>query len=100
METLDISNQLDTKILVYEDMVKTWFLEVGKYLSLKNKVKLNGEEFSTNEAGFVILQIAISYIEGNQQYREGKSSFPRDSENFFITGFRRIFNSKHKKRCS
>lgn len=87
---------LDTRILVYEDMVKTWFLQVAKYLSLKNKVKINkNEEFDTNEAGFVILQIATSYIEGNQQYREGKSG-NRGSMDTFRRGIKRIFNLKHK----
>ena len=47
---------LDTHILIYEDMVKTWFLDVGKYLIIKNKVKINKEYFDTGEAGFVILQ--------------------------------------------
>ena len=87
---------LDTRILVYEDMVKTWFLQVAKYLCLKNKVRINKNgEFDTNEAGFVILQIATSYIEGNQQYREGKSS-NRNSMNMFRRGIKRIFNLKHK----
>ena len=47
-------NNIETKILIYEDRVKEWFLKIG--------VKLKQD----NEAGFVILQIATSYIEGNQ----------------------------------
>lgn len=77
-ETLDL-NDTKTKILIYEDRVKEWFLEIGERLK-KN-----------NEAGFVILSIAISYIEGNQQFREGKSSH-KQSKKFFINGMRRIFD--------
>jgi len=71
-------NDIDTKILVYEDRVKEWFLGVGK--------RLNHD----NEAGFVILQIALSYIEGNQQYRKGESS-ERKSKEFFKEGMKQIF---------
>ena len=71
-------NNINTKILVYEDRVKEWFFEVGKRLK------------RDNEAGFVILQIALSYIEGNQQYRRGESS-DRNSREFFKEGIKQIF---------
>lgn len=74
---------IETKILVYEDRVKGWFLDVA------NELKKN------NEAGFIILQISLSYIEGNQQYREGKSS-RNVSEKFFIRGMSRIFKRRGK----
>jgi hypothetical protein len=77
--TLNI-NDIDTKILIYEDRVNGWFLDIA------NDLKKDGC------AGFVILSIAISYIEGNQQFREGNSS-ERNSENFFIKGMLRIFNN-------
>lgn len=77
-DTLDLSD-IKTKILIYEDRVKTWFLEIAE--SLKKD----------NEAGFVILSIAIAYIEGNQQFRDGKSSH-NQSKKFFIKGMRRIFD--------
>jgi hypothetical protein len=89
-------NDINTKIMIYEDMVKTWFLDVAKYLTIRNKVNLSyNEDFDTNEAGFVILQIAISYIEGNQQYRKGRSS-RSNSSNFFNECLRRIFSLKGK----
>ena len=67
-------------------------------MTIRNKVNLPfNEDFDTNEAGFVILQIAISYIEGNQQYRKGRSSKDgRESKAFFIDGLRRIFSLKGK----
>lgn len=71
-------NNIDTKILVYEDRVKGWFLEIA------------GKLKTDNEAGFVILQIALSYLEGNQQYRKGENS-RNNSEVFFKESLKRIF---------
>jgi len=71
-------NSVDTKILVYEDRVLEWFLNIGN--------RLKGD----NEAGFVILMISLAYIEGNQQYREGRSSH-RQSSAFFKKGIKRVF---------
>jgi len=71
----------DTKINIYEDRVNTWFLKVAQ------KLKMN------REAGFVILSIAVAYIEGNQQFREGVSSHNK-SKTFFIKGMRRIFDKE------
>jgi hypothetical protein len=75
----DINNQ----IKFYEDRVNGWFLGIAKKLSEKE-----------NEAGFVVLSLAIAYIEGNQQYREGKLSH-RKSKSFFIKGMRRIFDKEN-----
>lgn len=75
---LDVNN-VDTKILIYEDRVKEWFLKIGKKLK------------RDNEAGFAILQIAVAYIEGNQQYREGKSSKDKKSGIFFKRAMKRLF---------
>lgn len=75
---LDI-NDIKTKILIYEERVKKWFLNIAEGLK------------KDNEAWFVILAIAVSYIEGNQQFREGKSS-TRQSKKFFIKGMKRIFD--------
>lgn len=77
-DTLDL-NDTKTKILIYEDRVKRWFLEIAEKLK------------KDNEAGFVILAIAVAYIEGNQQFRDGKSSH-NQSKKFFIKGVRRIFD--------
>ena len=50
----------DTFIRIYADQVIEWFLNFGRDLHYN--------------AGFVVLQIAMSQIEGIQQYWEGKSS--------------------------
>jgi len=80
-------NDINTKIAIYEDCVKEWFLNIAD--KLKND----------NESGFVILQIAISYIEGNQQYRDGKPS-EKSSKKCFRKGFRRIFFEHIPKKPS
>lgn len=78
--SLDL-NEVKTKIKIYEDRVNGWFLEIAEKLK------------TDNEAGFVILSIAIAYIEGNQQFREGKLS-ENNSKKFFIKGIRRIFDKE------
>lgn len=74
-------NDYETKIKIYEDRVNGWFLKIAEKLK------------RDNEAGFVILSIAIAYIEGNQQFREGKIS-ENNSKPFFIKGIRRIFGKE------
>ncbi len=76
---------VDTAILVYEDSVRGWFLSYGESLR------------KDQNAGFVTLQIAVSQIEGMQQYRRGESSesgkgTPGRSKDFFCEGMRRIFS--------
>ena len=76
---------VDTAILVYEDSVRGWFLDHGE--SLKKD----------QNAGFVVLQIAVSQIEGMQQYRLGESSEPERgkpsrSKDLFCEGMKRIFS--------
>lgn len=72
---------MDDKISVYEDRVKEWFLNIADRLK------------ADNEAGFVILQIAVAYIEGNQQVREGSDS-TGDSYYYFKEGMKRIFTKE------
>ena len=72
-------DSLDTAILVYEDRVKGWFLRYGSMLK------------EHQDAGFVVLQIAISQIEGMEQYFRGKSS-DRKSKSFFASAMKRIFH--------
>jgi len=69
----------DTKILIYEDRQKTWFFEIADCLKLMN------------EAGFIVLMIATSYLEGNQQFMEGRPSNRGESESMFGKALQRIF---------
>ena len=52
--------------------------------SLYYEAEIIADELKENgSAGFVVLQLAVSYIEGNQQFREGESS-ENKSKKFFI----------------
>ena len=77
-EILDPTN-IDDKIKIYERQVKGWFLNRASRL-------LRGKD-----NGFIILMIALSYIEGIEEYRTGESSNRRSNE-FFIRGVQRIFS--------
>ena len=74
---------LDTAILVYEDSVKGWFFRYGVLLK------------EHNDAGFVVLQIAVSQIEGMEQHVRGESSEGERgksrSKEFFTAAMKRIF---------
>ena len=70
---------MDSKILIYEDRVSGWFLQIAEDLK------------KDQHAGFVILMIATSYLESNQQFREGRSSEIRESSEFVRRALKRIF---------
>ena len=77
-EQLYPEKNIEDKIKIFERQVNGWFLEKAS--------DLLGDE----DKGFVVLMIAIAYIEGIEQYRRGKSS-RRKSEKFFKEGIKRIF---------
>lgn len=58
----ELDDDVDAKILVYEDRLNGWFLKFAEDL-----IKVEDSEF-------VVLMICIGYFEGNQQFRDGKSS--------------------------
>jgi len=59
---------LDGKIKIYEDVVNGWFLDHARRL------------IKEMHSDFVILMICTSYLEGNQQFKEGKSSDRRSNQ--------------------
>lgn len=73
-------NNIDDKITIYERQVKEWFLNRASRFLNRDK------------NGFIVLMISVSYIEGVQQYINGRTSQGGDSNNFFQQGLRRIFN--------
>lgn len=85
--TLDEDNNIDktleknieTKILIYEDRMNGWFLNFARNLTKER----NSE--------FVVLMICISYLEGNQQFREGKTSSKGGSTKMLKKSLKRIF---------
>lgn len=71
-------NSIDDKIFIYERQVREWFIDRANGLIQDKKYN------------FVVLMIAVAYIEGIEQYRRGESS-ERQSKKFFRYGIRRIF---------
>lgn len=67
-----------TDVLSYEDRVR------GRFLPYGNKLKADGD------AGYVVLALAVAYLEGNQQFREGTSSL-KQSRKFFCRSLKRVF---------
>jgi hypothetical protein len=72
-------DDIETKILVYEDRVLGWFLQYGQLLQ------------EHHDAAFVVLQVALAQIEGIEQYRRGMSSERKEGE-FFRSGITRVFS--------
>src|SRR3990170_2990231 len=73
------AQDVETKILVYEDRVTGWFLQYGQMLQ------------EQHDAGFVVLQVALAQIECIEQYRRGVSSEKQSGE-FFCSGIKRVFS--------
>lgn len=82
-ETLDPYN-VDDKIKIYERQVKEWFL---------NKVSrsIRGKYY-----GMIVLMVCLSYLEGVEQYRKGRSSVDIrrrrfESKSFFRDSLNRLY---------
>jgi len=69
-----------TDVKVFIDEMKGWFLDHAKCLA----------DSSNEHCGFVVLQILFPYFETIAQYIKGEKS-DRESENFFIFGFKNVF---------
>src|SRR5690554_3007343 len=78
-EELNPIDALD-KIKIYERQVKDWFLNPA----------LNLVKYKSENKGFIVLMICLSYMEGVEEYRTGESSRNR-SEVFFKNGLNRIY---------
>jgi len=76
-KTLDPDDEYD-KITIYERQVQQWFIQPATQLIKKKE----------NE--FIVFMIALSYVEGVEQYRKGTSS-NHNSKPFFISSMKRIF---------
>lgn len=62
-----------------------WFLAWGQHLTPQH------------DAGFVKLMVAVGYLEGNQQYRNGRSSENKESRKFFVEAMARLFPKVRKR---
>jgi hypothetical protein len=72
--------EFNNKIKIYERQVNGWFLYPARYL-------FNSMGF---QAGFVIITVCFSYLEGVEQYRQGLSSKGRSAQ-LFYDSFKRVF---------
>jgi len=75
------ASSYDAKVQVYESRVREWFLDIAS-----NYVN-SGE----NPSDYLALSIALSYIEGVEQYRRGISTPQRKSGEWFKNSAKRIF---------
>ncbi|MCK5624211.1 hypothetical protein KAI04_00020 [Candidatus Pacearchaeota archaeon] len=73
-----LEENIETNILIYEDRVKGWFLDFAE--------KLTKEKNSE----FIVLMICVNYLEGNQQFREGRVSQGESTE-MLERALKRIF---------
>jgi len=72
----------EARVDVYEDRVKTWFLEPAATL-------LGREDYAGD---YVALSMAVAYIEGVEQYRRGDETPRGDSTAWFKASAKRIFS--------
>ena len=75
-------NNINDKITIYERQVRGWFLDRATRL------------VKGNYNGFIVLMICMSYLEGVEQYRQGRSS-NNDSNNTFRRALHRIYPNQY-----
>jgi hypothetical protein len=77
-------DNLETRVAIYEDQVRGWFHDQARIL-----------EKASDGAGFVILLVVLSYVEGHAIFYRGEDSKYK-SEEFFIGAFEAIFLQSSK----
>ena len=77
------TTSFDAKVAVYEDRVRKWFLEVAQTMVANGQARED----------YLALSIGLSYIEGVEQYRQGKNTPDGQAGNWFRAGAKRIFSS-------
>jgi len=75
----DLTN-LNHKIVLYEDRINGWFLDIANSLDITN-----------GDADFISLMISLSYVEGVAQYIYGETSRGK-SEEIFKKKMKEIFD--------
>ena len=90
--TVGKSPTLDDKILVFEDRVLGWHLNITELIRHHMEAK---EQLGTewNHAGFVLMQLCFTYFEMIAQYKSGKSS-DKASKKMFCEGLEEVFPGK------
>jgi hypothetical protein len=72
-------DNFDTRVAIYEDQVRGWFIDQARIL-----------EKASNHGAFVLLLVALSYIEGHAIFYKGEDSKGK-SKPFFRDSFKSIF---------
>lgn len=75
------------KVNVYEDRVRSWFLDVAVAHVAKGQ----------SPADYVALSIALAYIEGVEQYRQGSETPSKSAGKWFQSSAKRIVPAATKK---
>jgi hypothetical protein len=70
-----------SKVDVYEDRVRTWFLDLA----------IRETAAGSSPGDYVALSIALAYIEGVEQYRRGKPPPRGEAGKWFESSARRVF---------
>lgn len=87
---------LDQKILIFEDRVLWWQLEIAEELrSLIEAPENNGK--TIQHAAFALVSVLFSYFEMIAQYQKGESSEGQSNE-FFRRGVESVFPGKFKDK--
>ena len=72
-------DNFETRVAIYEDQIRGWFFDQARLL-----------EKSSDHAGFVILLVVLSYVEGHAIFYKGQDS-KNSSRQFFRDAFKAIF---------
>ncbi len=75
-------NTLNDKIYIYKRQVNDWFLNRATRL------------INSDDNGFIVLMICMSYLEGVEQYRQGMSSENGNSNRFFRLAIEKLYPSQ------
>jgi len=90
-----LDSDYSAKVDVYEDRVRTWFLDWAANLVHSDRV-----DDGVSPGDYVALSVALAYIEGVEQYRRGEEPNPNrkgEAGNWFRASARRIFPAASKK---
>ena len=74
------NSTFETRVAIYEDQVRGWFHDQARIL-----------ENNSDDAGFVLLLVALAYVEGYAIFKKGEDSQGNACE-FFKEGFKDIFD--------
>lgn len=91
-ESFDGHPDRDQKILIFEDRVLGWQLEIAEELRRQIQDKANDGK-TIQHAGFALLSILFAYFEMIAQYMEGESS-EKNPKQFFRKGLEGVFPKK------